>query len=588
METEIVKDYIDGMDIYSLCEKYHFGKLKIKKILSENGVELRKRGGQKKNKPYVIDDWKKEKYPLEDGYYYEAQSKDGKFVTKDYMNNGGKLTSYINDNYDVEIPTLYDRREYYKLNGNYWWEQWFNIEIPSLYKRKKYFKENNIQWYEQWFDIVLEKDEKKETKKCPYCDWETVDIENKSGVFEQHLMTVHNKTVEDYLSDYPSDIDYFPNFKKKKEKELLLNDEYNYVVCPICGKKFPKITYSHVHLKHNMSITEFKRKYPNYRIMSDGAIEQIRHEQLSANLVVSKKRFVSKYERELQEWLTSNSIEFECNRQILIGKEIDILIPSLRIGIEFDGLKWHTENFGRKDRNYHVDKTNRCNEQGYGLIHIFEDEYVNSKELVYKKLSHILHLDNNLPRIQGRKIEVGEIHMNDAKEFLDKYHIQGSSSSTVYLGGFYNGNLIAVMTFKHGNVKNPHWELTRFASNFNFAYQGVGGKLFSYFIKKYNPSVIVSFADRRWTISKDNNLYTRLGFELEQINKPDYRYYNCEEDKYKRIHKMAFNKKALHRKYGFPLTMTEKEMSVELGYDRIWDCGLFKYVWYSRGELISN
>ena len=25
--------------------------------------------------------------------------------------------------------------------------------------------------------------------------------------------------------------------------------------------------------------------------------------------------------------------------------------------------------------------------------------------------------------------------------------------------------------------------------------------------------------------------------------------------------------------------MTETEMAKELGYDRIWDCGLIKYVW---------
>ena len=40
-----------------------------------------------------------------------------------------------------------------------------------------------------------------------------------------------------------------------------------------------------------------------------------------------------------------------------------------------------------------------------------------------------------------------------------------------------------------------------------------------------------------------------------------------------------FNKKKLSKEYGFPLTMTETEMIKELGYDRIWDCGLIKYVW---------
>ena len=27
------------------------------------------------------------------------------------------------------------------------------------------------------------------------------------------------------------------------------------------------------------------------------------------------------------------------------------------------------------------------------------------------------------------------------------------------------------------------------------------------------------------------------------------------------------------------MSMTESEMVKELGYDKIWDCGLFKYVW---------
>ena len=33
------------------------------------------------------------------------------------------------------------------------------------------------------------------------------------------------------------------------------------------------------------------------------------------------------------------------------------------------------------------------------------------------------------------------------------------------------------------------------------------------------------------------------------------------------------------KKYGFDKSMTELEMARELGYDRIWDCGLIKYVY---------
>lgn len=45
------------------------------------------------------------------------------------------------------------------------------------------------------------------------------------------------------------------------------------------------------------------------------------------------------------------------------------------------------------------------------------------------------------------------------------------------------------------------------------------------------------------------------------------------------------NKKMLSKKYGFPLTMTETEMARELGYDRIWDCGLIKYVWEAKNAV---
>ena len=37
------------------------------------------------------------------------------------------------------------------------------------------------------------------------------------------------------------------------------------------------------------------------------------------------------------------------------------------------------------------------------------------------------------------------------------------------------------------------------------------------------------------------------------------------------------------KKYGLDKKLTEWEMAKQLGYDRIWDCGLLKYVW-TRNE----
>lgn len=271
------------------------------------------------------------------------------------------------------------------------------------------------------------------------------------------------------------------------------------------------------------------------------------------------------------------------NRDILDGLEIDIFIPELSIGIEYNGLRWHSEKFG-KDKNYHLNKLAIANKKGVKLIQIFEDEYVNNKDIVIQKLFHQLKIGNDVKnKISARKCEIRNIEKNEAELFLIKNHIQGFANSSVYLGCFYNEKLIGVMAFKKESKDNGKWELTRFATDNNLICRGVGGKLFKYFIINYQPSEVKSFADRRWTIDENDNIYVKLGFSLEKKLSPDYMYFNynygCE-----RKHKFGFRKQILHKKYNLPLTMTENEMTKELGYEKIWNCGLLKYVWKKNRE----
>lgn len=261
-------------------------------------------------------------------------------------------------------------------------------------------------------------------------------------------------------------------------------------------------------------------------------------------------------------------------RNIISPYEIDVYISSLKIGIEFHGLVWHSEKFF-KDKNYHLNKLKIAKENGIKLIQIFEDEFINNEELVFSKISHLLKQDS-LPKIYGRKTEIKEIEYSQAKDFLGKNHIQGVATSTVYLGAFYNNEICGVMSFKHN--ANNKWELNRFATDISKICIGLGGKMFSYFINQYSPAEVKSFADRRWTIDEENNVYTLMGFKNVGYTTPDYRYYKTSEG-YVRWHKFNFRKQTLHKKYGFPLSMTETEMTTKLGYYKVWDCGLIKYVW---------
>lgn len=120
-----------------------------------------------------------------------------------------------------------------------------------------------------------------------------------------------------------------------------------------------------------------------------------------------------------------------------------------------------------------------------------------------------------------------------------------------------------------------YWNLTRFATDNSIRCIGVAGKLFKAFLTAYNPIYVKSFADRRWTLSKEHNVYTELGFELAEELAPDYRYVNGQ----KREHKFGYRKTKLNKKYGVPLEWTEKQMTEYLGFYKIYDCGLLRYEW---------
>ncbi len=220
-------------------------------------------------------------------------------------------------------------------------------------------------------------------------------------------------------------------------------------------------------------------------------------------------------------------------------------------------------------------KTEFCEKNGIRLLQIFEDEYNFHKEIVLSKIKHIFKMDYNLTKVYGRQCVIKEITYAQTKDFLERNHIQGCAKSTVYIGAFHKDELVGVMTFTA--FRDNKWELTRFATSIDIRAIGIGGKLFSYFIKNYEPYEIKSFADRRWSTDDENNLYHKLGFKLNEVLSPDYKYFM--NGSKVRLHKFGFRKEILHKKYGLPLSMTENEMTEYIGAKKIWDCGLFKYIW---------
>lgn len=276
--------------------------------------------------------------------------------------------------------------------------------------------------------------------------------------------------------------------------------------------------------------------------------------------------------------LVHNDIEIITNdRSILDGQELDIVIPKYNIAIELDGILWHSENFGGKNRNYHLQKTNRCASLGYDLIHIFENEWIHRKDIVKSILAYSLNLHSGT-RVYARKCYVKHIDPILKNDFLEKNHIQGQDRSSIKLGLFHNEKLLAVMTFSkprvalgHKNVEDNNWEISRFAVDTDYIVPGAAGKLFKHFVREYKPHKVISYADRRWSTG---NLYEQLNFNLVSETPPNYWYINGTN----LIHRYAFRKNVLDEKLeDFNPSISEWENMKNHDYDRIWDCGNLKY-----------
>ena len=101
----------------------------------------------------------------------------------------------------------------------------------------------------------------------------------------------------------------------------------------------------------------------------------------------------SKAEIELFEWISENTLpEIEVipnDRNVLPGRfEIDIYIPSLKLGFEYNGNYWHKDKGDPEGRS--MWKENTAKNLGVRLITIWEDEWISNKEECITKVEDAL------------------------------------------------------------------------------------------------------------------------------------------------------------------------------------------------------
>lgn len=257
------------------------------------------------------------------------------------------------------------------------------------------------------------------------------------------------------------------------------------------------------------------------------------------------------------------------DKSVIPPYELDIYVPERNIAIEYNGLYWHNERRGKK-RNYHRDKALSCKDAGVQLITVWEDEWQYRRDTVKSMIAHKLGV-SPAGRIYARRTKVVELTAQQAREFCERYHIQGFVQGSLYAGLVDGaGDLVAVSVWRKNGT---HAYLERYCTS--QVVVGGMGKLLAYgpsWARLVGVVDIVTFAD---LCVSNGDLYEKLGFTKDKILRPDYKYVVND----RRVHKFNYRKKRFKEDPNLVWQdgLSESELAILNGIDRVWDCGKIRY-----------
>lgn len=424
---------------------------------------------------------------------------------------------------------------------------------------------------------------------CPKCRDEAVrrGTHKLSSVeWEARAHAVHGQK---YEYDFPptfsnGDVDYI-NVKCPVHgwfKQLASVHVRQKAGCPKCARTWT-VTRPHPRARYSpLTSTRIgdptwltEQHHANKRSVTDIAIELgvsdsnlgKKMKQLGVDVV---RHPVSGGERELAEWIGGYASVITSDRTIISPQELDVVLPEYKIAVEYCGLYWHSD--AHKHPKYHAEKLAGCNAAGYRLITVYEDEWKTRTPHVQGKILSLINKDAR-PIVHPRACEIRLVPPAVKKEFFEHNHIQGDGPSSINIGLYHQGDLVACMGFI--SRSNRVYILNRYAASCRCP--GGFSKLLHHFKQRYEWTKIESFADLRWS---DGNLYHQTGFVEEYTIPPDYYW----TDGNTRIHKFSMRHQFLKTKLEqYDPTLTEDQNCRNHGLYKIFDCGKIKFSMLSSG-----
>ena len=270
--------------------------------------------------------------------------------------------------------------------------------------------------------------------------------------------------------------------------------------------------------------------------------------------------------------LNKYGIQYETNnRQVIKPKELDIFIPSHNLGIEINGLYWHSTNIPVVDKK-HLDKFMACKDKGVKLLQFTDVDIIHRRQLIESMILSKLSLLPN--KIMARKCRVVNVESLDGQQFLERCHYQGrTTQSAKFVGLICDEKLVSVLAY---SCRNNVVKVERFSCELFTNVVGGYSKLESFMIEQLNPTTIETFS---LGLISDGSLYVRTGYITSGYATAPEWYVTDYKQLYNR---QRFMKSKMPKLFGdgFDPAKTEWENIISNGLYLYFGAGITKWVKY--------
>lgn len=134
------------------------------------------------------------------------------------------------------------------------------------------------------------------------------------------------------------------------------------------------------------------------------------------------------------------------DRQTLGGKELDIIIPSQQLAIEYNGVHWHSSDDDcDKIQQTHLYKSNRCDEMGLDIYQIACSDWCKSEVGKDFWISKLDELRGKTKTVSINRFKM--IESDTAREFIQNNHIEYPHDNSGYIGLYNDVVLYGVIEY---------------------------------------------------------------------------------------------------------------------------------------------